>query len=314
MANIITSRQWIQNQTKILHFVFTTSNPKKKERWVEHFNQYPGDDKRSFVQYLKFAGFGLLKRKTENSIPASDVPVEGIPETFSYASFALRYSISKEGLREDANGMNARLPGELKYSSQITKEYQFWNVLNFGFSNQVLYNDGQPLFSQTHPLLKVPGVTQSNLLQNMPLSVEGIQQARLLMATILSDSGLPSSRTPMKLLAPPIADQVAQEVLGSQYKPYTDNNEPNVVAGVLNWYPIEYLEQTDTTSFPWFVLSDKGEPGADGHSLFASVKWDEETGGLRTFYDENLQETIQETEFRATWGSVDWRGTVGSPG
>jgi hypothetical protein len=124
------------------------------------------------------------------------------------------------------------------------------------------------------------------------------------------DRGLQTYRTPQKLIYPPGMHQVVQETLASGYYPTSDENRINAVAGSITPQPIEYLTAAPNGPFPWFVLAAKGDPGQDAHSIFTSVKWDEQ----RAYYDDPTQSMFHETEFRASWGAIDGRGVVGSSG
>lgn len=314
MASVINTRTYFQAQSKIVEKIYTNSAPQKPLKYPSVFNNYQGDYERAFFQYLSLVGFGTLGVKSEGEIPVVDASKEGLLSFFAYTSYALRYIVTKEMMREDAKTIIPKLPGLLRYSSDQTKEYLFWNVLNFAFNSNVLLADGQPLCSTAHPLQGAsvqPGVTTySNSLGAVPLTVETLQQARLLMATIPDDRGLLSYRTPVKLISPPGLDQVAQEVLGSGYYPSSDENRINAVAGSVGYQPIEYLTSAANGPFPWFILAPQGEVGQNSHSLFASVKWDEQ----RAYYDDPTESMIHSTEFRACWGSVDGRGIVGSLG
>jgi hypothetical protein len=313
MSSVINTRTYFQLQSKLVQKAYTNSAPMKPLRYPSVFNSYEGDYERQFFQYLSLVGFGTLAEKTEGQVPAVDVSKEGLLSFFAYTSYALRYIVTKEMIREDAKSVIGKLPGLLRYSSDQTKEYLFWNVFNFAFNGAVALADGQPLCSTAHPLQGasvIPGVdSYSNDLGAVPLTVETLEQAYILLSTIPDDRGLLSYRTPVKIIYNPVMHQIVQETLGSGYYPTSDENRINAVAGSIGYQPVEYITASGNIS-PWFVCAGMGEPGTDSHSVFASVKWDEQ----RAYYDEPTQSMIHETEFRAVWGAVDARGIVGSSG
>jgi hypothetical protein len=314
MASVVNTRTYFQLQSKLVKKAYTNSAPMKALRYPSVFNDYKGDYERAFFQYLSLIGFGTLAVKGEGEVPAVDVSKEGILSYYAYTSYALRYIVTKEMIREDAKSVIPKLPGLLKYSSDQTKEYLFWNVFNYAFNGSVLLANGQPLVSSSIPILGtsvVPGQTTfSNNLGSVPLTVETLEQAQILFSTIPDDRGLLSYRTPQKLIYPPAMHQVAMEVLASGYYPTTNENRINAVAGAVTPMPIEYLTAAPNGPFPWFVLAGQGEPGTDSHTVFADVKWDEQDA----YYDEPTQSMIHSTEFRAVWGAVEQRGVVGSSG
>jgi hypothetical protein len=314
MGSIIATRNYFNLQSKILNKIYTNSAPFKPLRYPSVFNDYTGDPNRSFFQTQSLVGFGTLAEKTEGSVPQVDFAKEGLLSLFPYVSYALRYIVTKEMTREDAKHIIPKLPGQLRYSSDQTKEFLFWNTFNLAFNPAVALADGQPLCSANHPLQgqsAQPGVNgYSNFLGNVSLTVDTLQQAYVLMADIPDDRGLISYRTPQSLIYPLGLDQTAKETLSSSYYPTSDENRVNVVAGSVQAMPIEYLTANGNGPFPWFVLAGKGDPGTDSHSVFANVKWDEQ----RSYVDEPTMSMVQETEFRAVWGAIDARGIVGSSG
>lgn len=314
MASIHNTRTYFQLQSKLVKKAYTNSAPMKALRYPDIFNSYKGDYERAFFAYLSLIGFGTLAAKSEGAVPVVDVSKEGILHNFAYTSYALRYVVTKEMIREDAKSIIPKLPGLLKYSSDQTKEYLFWNVFNFAFNSNVLLANGQPLISDSIPILGasiVPGQTTfSNDLGNVPLTVESLQQAYILMAAMPDDRGLLSYRTPSKLLYPIQMHQVVMETLSSNYYPTTNENRTNAVANSIEPSPCEYLTAAANGPFPWFVLAPKGEPGTDSHTVFQDVKWDEQD----SYYDEPTQSLIHSTEFRAVWGAAEQRGIVGSAG
>ena len=247
--------------------------------------------------------------RDEGQSASLDASKEGLLSAFPYVTYALRYIVTKEMSREDAKRVIPKLPGLLRYSSDQTKEFLFWNTWNLAFSNQVLLADGQPLCSNAHPLSGASG-TYSNTLGAVALTVETLQQAFVLMGNIPDDRGLTTYRTPQSLIYPLGLHKTAVEVLSSMYYPTSNENKVNAVKNSVEPYAIEYLTSNASGPFPWFVLAGKGELGTDSHTVFANIKWDEQ----RAWVDDQTMSLNHETEFRATWGAVDGRGIVGSQG
>ena len=314
MSSLVNTATYWRSQSILAMKEYSNSAPQKPLQYPAVFNVYAGDPDRKFFQYLSLVGFGTLFVRGEGQAPHIDTPSEGNLSYFAYTTFALAYRVTKEMMREDAKSIIPKLPGLLRYSSDQTKERIFWNVFNYAFSTAVQLADGQPLCSTAHPLKGAssqPGVNSySNFLGAAPFTVESLQSAFLLMSTIPDDRGLLTSRTPMKVVYPPGMHQVVQEVLNSGYYPSTDENRINAVAGSIDYMPTDYITANPTGPFPWFVLAANGEPGQDAHTIFQSIKWDEQ----RAFPDPQTQSMTHETEFRASWGAVDGRGIVGSLG
>lgn len=311
MPSVSTSRSWIQSQAMSLTKVFDKSNPQAPILYTEWLNVLEGDAERSFFQVLPFYGFGMLQQMPEGGSPALDQGGEGVPSFFPYVNYGLKYAITKPGRREDPYKINAKLPRFLRWSSDQTWENLFWNILTQAFNAQVTIFDGQPLCSQNHTLAGTPGVTYSNSLGNVALTPESLQQAFTLMATLPDDKNLASFRTPKKLISVPGYHRVIEEVTGSAYYPWSNENRPNVVYGKVEPLEVRYIPAAATGPFPWFVSSGKGDLGEDAHASFASFKWKNEQ---KVWYDDDTDVMYHKTDSRLTWGSVDGRGLVGSAG
>src|SRR6266567_923174 len=314
MASFINTRTYFQAATTQLKKIYMNSGSMEPLRYPSIFNEYKGDADRSYMQMLSLVGFGTLFEKTEGATAAVDYSKEGLRSSFAYVSYALKYAVTKEMSREDAKKIIPKLPGQLRYSSDQTKEFLFWNTFNLAFLSAAALADGQPLCSNSHPLQGSsarPGINSySNLLGAVSLTTDTLQQAYILMEDVPTDRGLVSSYTPKQLIFPLGLQQAATETLSSLYYPTSNENRVNVVAGSISPMPIKYLTATAGGPFPWFVLAGKGDPGTDCHTVFADVKWDEQ----RSWVDDQTMSLFNETEFRAVWGAINGRGVVWSMG
>lgn len=315
MASIHNTRTFFEAQTKVLEKIYTKTGEQNALKYPEVFNNYDVDESRSFFQVQSLVGFGTLNRKDEGQSAALDASSTGLTSQFAWVSYALRYIVTPEALLEDPKSILPKLPGLLRYSSDQTKEYLFWNILNLAFlaASSGGYNlaDGQPLCSSAHTLTGAPGQTVSNTLGSVALTVETLQSAISLFSIIPDDRGLLTHVTPKHIVYPVGLHQTVVEVLQSYYYPTSNENRINAVAGAVEPHAVQYLTPfTGNGPFPWFVLADKGTLGMNSHSLFANIKFDKQ----RSWVDDATENLNHQTEFRASWGAVDWRGVVGSQG
>ena len=312
MASVISTNTWFQAQSKVLKQVFIKSVPEAPPLFRKFFNIEEPDQRRSFFQVLPIVGFGALALKPEGSAPLQDQAYEGIASMFPFLTYSLKYAITKEGQVEDAMNINARLPRALRFAEDQTKEFLIWNVLNQAFATGVTLFDGLPLCSTGHPLggsaVNQYG-TYSNSLGATALTPESLQNAFILLETLPDDRALNTYRTPKMLVIPPQLHKTGEEILGSSYYPYSNENRINVVQDKIEPLVCRYLTQTSPPG--WFVTAGKGDFGTDAHTCFASFKWEY---AQRTWLDENTNNLFHATETRLTWGAVDGRGIVGSQG
>jgi hypothetical protein len=316
---IFNSRTTIQSQTKFLTESFCDETNGVPPLWKSVFNTPESFDKRrSFMTVLPLAGLGSTVFKPEGAAPNYDQPYELIPYTVTFFTYALAVKATEEGELEDPENMLGEIPGELAKVSRETKDLVVWNTINLGFQSNVLYSDGQPLFSANHPLAPIAtptgvvssvGATQSNLLAGLALTVEAVQQADIMFETTLTERGMPDRRTPRLLMVPTALDKVAKEIVGSSHAPFSGDNKINVQHQGKEVLTNRYL----TSASAWFVLGNQGNPfkGGDHHHLFVAHKWESK---FKVWTDDETGNYNQKVSDRYTFGSAGYRGLVGSSG
>ena len=319
MSGIFNSRTSVQAQTKFLTSAFYDETNGVPPLWKSVFNT-PGDIdmKRSFMTVLPMAGLGSTVFKPEGSAPQYDQPYELIPYTVTYFTFSLAVKATEEGELEDPENMLGDIPGELAKVSRETKDLVVWNTFNLGFASNVLYADGQPLFSASHPLAPIAtptgvvssvGSNQSNLLTGLALTPEALQQADILFETTLTERGMPDRRTASTLMVPVTMEKVAKEITGSTHAPFSNDNKINVQHNGHTVLANRYL----TSNQAWFVLGNQGNPfkGGDHHHLFVAHKWESR---YKVWTDVETGNYSQKVSDRYTYGVSGYRGLVGSSG
>jgi hypothetical protein len=312
MATIHSTNTFVQSQSKVLTRVFDRSTPEAPVLFDLFFNEWDGDRTRSFFQILPVFGFSVAALKLEGGATSLDQGGEGVASMFPYSTYGLKYGITLEGRLEDPHNINGRFPRMLRFAEDQSVELQVWNTLIQGFNSAVTIWDGQPLFSQTHSLAGQPGATFSNSLTNVALSVETWQQANILLQTLPDDRGLATYRTGRYLVVPTGLHQVAEEMTGSKFYPYSDENRINIAYGKAEPLVVRYLQPNiGAGPFPWYVAAGKGEIGTDAHPLFASFKF---RHSQEVWYDNDTRTLYHSTIYRYVYGSGDARGIVGSQG
>lgn len=316
---IVNSRTSVQAQTKFLTDCFYDETNGVPPLYKSVFNTPESfDKKRSFITVLPMAGLGTTVFKPEGSAPTYDQPYELIPYTVTFFTYALAVKATEEAELEDPENMLGEVPGELAKASRETKDLVIWNVFNTGFSNAVLYADGQPLFSAAHPLAPIAtptgivssvGSTQSNLLSAVALTPESLQQAFITFETTLTERGTPDRRTPRTLMVPTAMDKIAKEITGSTHAPFSADNKINVQHNSVDVFTNRYL----TSNTAWFVLGNQGNPfkGGDHHHLFAAFKWESKYKVWRDGETDNYSQKVSD---RYTYGAAGYRALVGSQG
>ena len=313
---LINTRTSVQGASKVLEKAYTNRAQKVPPLYTKYFNIITTDVKRSFASFLPIAELGTLNFKSEGAAPNFDQPFELIPYTLNYFTYALAVTITEEAQLEDPLNLMGKIPAMLADSEQQTKDLTFWNTVNLGFSPNVLGSDGQPLFSAFHPLapMSTPtgivsaiGQTFSNSLGATQLTPEALQQAYILFETLLSDRALPARRTPVHLLVGPQLAKTAEEILGSPYAPYTNQNTINVEHETVKLMVVRYF----TSPTFWMVSAAPGDVEGDSHSLVVAHKWENR---VSSWMDPLTSGFNMKTSYRSAYGFIGWRGVVGSQG
>lgn len=242
------------------------------------------------------AGLGLARLKREGEQITYDDPIQGGSKRYLHESYALGWQVTREMLDDEKYGLMRKIPGELMKSCRQTWEQIGANVLNLGFTT-VLTADGVAAFSAVHPLLG--GGTYSNLLALQDIGVTSMQDMVILYENMVNERGLKMQLSPDTLWIPPDLQFIAGEVLQSQYKPFTGNNEINVMQGRLTPTVLHFL--TSTTH--WYVSSKK----ANNFKLKWRVKPQVESTD-----DFETKGTKHSIYFRISAGATDWRGWCAS--
>jgi hypothetical protein len=123
------------------------------------------------------------------------------------------------------------------------------------------------------------------------------------MEDMVNERGQERMLIPKKIIVGTTSQWLAEEILGSQQKPYTANNEKNVFAGRgMDIMVYHYILDADA----WLTLAD---PGNHGVQFFWRTR--------PQFENEDDFDT-KDAKFsgfmRFSFGFTDWRGVDGSSG
>lgn len=200
-------------------------------------------------------GFEAMPVKPEGTPAVYDSVMPGISVRYTHLTFALGYEITEEAIEDNLHTPEtfSKLPTALEGAAEETIEVIAANVYNTGFTNTGF--DGVSLFNTAHPL--IGGGTQSNTLSTAAdLSVTSLMAAITQFGKMLDERGLHRALHP-RLLAVAVDNQfVAEELLKSEYKPYTGNNERNT----LQSHDLEFtVNHYFTNAEYWFLNAEKTE-------------------------------------------------------
>jgi len=250
----------------------------------EHKEIYETEtSERSFEEETKLSGFSAAPVKNEGSAIAYDNAQEAWTARYNHQTIALGFSLTEEAIEDNLyDSLSARYTKALARAMAYTKQVKAAAVLNNGFSSGYTGGDGQPLFSNAHPL--VSGGTNSNIPATAADLNETSLEAAVIQISLWTDErGLLMASRPKKLVVPPALQFVATRLLETELRVGTNDNDINAIknnGSVAEGYTINHF-LTDTNA--WFLTTDV--PNGMKHfvrtPLQNSMDGDFDTGNVR---------------------------------
>jgi len=277
-------------------------------QWKEIFTQHKSE--KAYEEDVTLVGLGnALEKKEGDSIVYQD-DRQGYVSRYTNRTFALGYIVTMEEI-EDCQYAKVAPDRARCLVRGVTRarEIDGAKILNSAFDTNVIYGDGQPLISQTHPLYKSEGAGQgSNTFSgvNADLSVAALEQATTDINGFVDNRGNAIQAKPSKLVVPRQLQFEATRILkNTLWLPGTANRDINALV-VNNSIPQgmtvnHYLIDPKA----WFIVTD----------LPTGLKYYERISASFTpDKDNDFDTTNLKFRVRARWsfGVTDWRGIFGA--
>lgn len=261
--------------------------------------------KRHYEEHLENAAFGIAPTKAQGeSVAYSDLTEGGI-KRFNLVVKALGHRVTEEMMEGDLYRMAIRNTQALRRAMWLAKEQYHFDVFNNSFTTEYGYQkagSNQALISASHTLIGPAGGTDSNSAGSVDISFGALEAAILHFNTLNDENGLPVHIMPEVLLHHPTDLFLVEELLTSEYRPHTANNERNALYGRLK--PMWTRFTTDTNA--WWIIGEKDEDGFVSYvrrPLRLQNGEDFDSGDLK----------IKASE-RYSAGCSEWRRVYGSQG
>jgi len=298
--------------TRSQYLVFL--EPKLSNIWHEAFPARPIEytgfvnvrtTRKRTVTDAKTGDFGPLRLKPEGESIIYDDPLAVQTVEYTPIRFGLGYKITQEMVDHELYGQVDKYERALIKSAIDLQEVKAALLLNNGFGTTdddgfaAAGFDGLQLFSTAHSRLD-GGVTWRNRPStDIDLSVTGLQNALIDLERTVDDRGRPQYLRPQLVLINPEDRFTAKEILESEYKPGTANNEINALKDEgLSFMVSHYITDTDS----WFVFSDQHD---------CNFVWDQRPrGGMEEDFDNEVIKrkvvegfAVGHGEARGVWGT-----------
>lgn len=253
------------------------------------------------TELLDMPMFDVIPEGTEYNFKR---PISGPNTTFTPVKYGQGFSVSKEMVEDGKFDLMAMMARKLARSARESQAISAMAVFNNGFSTQ-LSNDGVSLFNAAHT---VGGLTYSNM---PPVAVdlsESSLQAALAQfeRSFIGSTGIINRIPPRILLVSPENRRYAEELVGSDKKADTADNNLNSIKLVDNLIVVSSPHLVDTDA--WFLLASPEDTGLriiNRQGLQTAVGTPENVGFLNDsyLYKASYREIVGVTNAQGIWGS-----------
>lgn len=286
-----------------LRKVFFQHLDERPDEFSQVFNMLTST--RAYEEDLEVAGLGTMPVKTEGAAITYQDPTQGEKRRYTHITYGLGFRVTLEMMEDDLYNVMKRMTRELAKAGRNAKEVNAWNTFNLGFTTEfgfTKFGANEPLFSTAHT--RIGGGTSANRpTTDADLSQASLEAAIINFENMVDETGIPTLMRPKWLIVPPDLKMTARELLGSEFKPYTSNNEINALMKEgLDFMVSHYLTDNDA----WFLVAGKGE-----HDLNFFTRM-----SVRFQNDDDFD--TGDAKFKAfqrfSVGHGEWRGTYGTTG
>lgn len=261
-----------------------------------------------------FYGGGMYKRHGEWTPAETFEPGDGWRITVNAHIYKNAFQVADANLEFGDGGYIAMQSRTLGAYGTQTIDSLFVNIFNNGFDAAWPVYDGQPLFSQNHPLKGVGGVFANRPAVGTDLDTDALMAGMSYFFKMKSDDGMFFSMNPKYLLVHPDLYYKALTLLGTPTQ--IGQNNPNI-PNPLSFTPAGQLtilysaKLTDPNA--WFLLAERSEIAGMGHGLDI---WFTPNGRptTKTYRKEDPDGYKYVGMFRAGTAVTKVRGAYGNPG
>ncbi|KKK61048.1 hypothetical protein LCGC14_3018220, partial [marine sediment metagenome] len=228
--------------------------PRKEQLYTKLYDKITSSRKATETIF-EWAGLGDFQEKPEGQPLTSSDPISGSPIKFTHIRRGLTYFITQEMLDHDLFSEIRTLEQDLQISGNDDLEVRGHLILNSGFGTTnsgsflAAGYDSLALFSTAHTRID-GGATQRNRpSSDANLSWTSLADGRQQFQLWRDNRGKRIISIPQLLIVNPQDELTAMELMKSQLKPGTPNNEINAIMGDFDILVTPFL--TDTNA--WYL-------------------------------------------------------------
>lgn len=239
----------------VLEELFRTAYEQRPQLREQIFKVVSHD--RDIWQYSELHDMPQFSAVSEGSDYSFSRPKSGNNKTITPLKYGLGYSVSEEAVDDGKFDLIADAIRKMGESARESQEQSAMDVFNNGFGSQTVA-DGLSLFNAAHTLPS--GSTFRNQLAvNSDLSYSSLQTAIQDFGKVFKgDSGIYKNIRPKALLVPQELKLYAAELIGSDLKTDSADNNMNSIKGE-GLQLLVSPRLTDTNA--WFLVGDQMDNG-----------------------------------------------------
>ena len=260
---------------------------------------------RDIYQSTEMHDMDLFDQLAEGEDYNFKAPKQGASKTLTVQKYGLGFSISEEMVDDGKFDHISDMIRKLAKSGRESQEVAAMNVFNNGFSTETTA-DGVALFSTAHTLPS-GGTLRNRLTTDADLSQTSIDAALTdFDTTFVGDSGIIYRMVPKKLLVHSSNKRRAMELIGSDLKPDSEQNNLNSLKGEgLTVASSPHLTDTDA----WFMLA---APEDTGLRIIQRKPIETKAAGADVgFANDSI---YYKSRYREVIGALHPYGVLGTPG
>jgi phage major head subunit gpT-like protein len=260
---------------------------------------------KAYEEDLEVGGLGSMPIKPEGRGIVYQDFRQGGKKRYIHLTYGLGFRVTLEMMEDDLYNVMKKNTKELSKAARNAREVAFFNMLNNGFTTEYgfpKFGLNEPLFSATHT--KLGGGTGSNrAATDADLSPTSLEAAIISFESLTDEMDIPVVIKPKLLVVGPQLKMTAREILGSEFRPYTSNNEINALREEgLDYMVGHYIVDPDS----WFLLAGKGD-----HDLNF---FERQAVRFQNGDDFDSGDAKFKAFQRFSTGAGEWRGAYGSQG
>lgn len=301
----MTRAQFIALMEPKLSNIWFNAYPQRPIEWAALLNTRTSS--KAQITDHKLTGFGSLVLKGEGADITYMDAIDGQNKVYTPVRFGGGYKVTQELIDHELYGQVDKMEADLMGSAIDGQETIAANIFNgaFGTVDSDGYSstgfDGLQLCSTAHTRLDGGANIANRPSTDIDLSLTALQNAVIAFHNLKGDRGRTQVVRPVKLVVSPEDVFTARELIESEYKPGTANNEINALKQEgLSFFVSHYKTDSDS----WFLLGDK-------HDL--NFIWDVKP--RQAMKDDFDAEVVRRKIVQGfVVGHGDWRGCYGSAG